>query len=213
MKLLEKLAKIARVGALGAGRVNPLIPTETYFKALTSIADIFSMNLPFPWREKYFLVVLLVILFSCLSGSPGQAFKDPEVELQKVRILQVGPEALLLEGDLEIFNPNEGKKSFSGYRYQLEVEGQRLMSGESDQPFEIPARGTALISIPATIRYDDLSALSQKELRAGNLVYILSGTVLLKTWIGTIPLPFSYRNSVNLPNLLREKAREFLQGL
>jgi len=141
---------------------------------------------------------------------PAQAYKNPEVELKKVRITQINPEAVVLEGTLEIFNPNDLGLRFSGYDYQLTVEGQRLITGESDRPFEIGAQKSSIITLPAVIRFADLSALLEKDLFTRDIAYLLSGTVHLKSWIGTFDFPFSNQGTFNLSDLMREKAREFL---
>jgi LEA14-like dessication related protein len=142
-----------------------------------------------------------------------QTFQKPVVNLKKVRIIGIDQTAVFLEGTLAIFNPNDLSSRFSGYNYQVEVEGQRLLTGTSDQPFTIPAQGTFSITIPATILLADLLTLSNKELFNRDLKYRLTGTVLLDSWIGKLPLPFSYEGTLNLSERLRENVREFLEGL
>lgn len=158
--------------------------------------------------------IFLSILFSFLAvlwaGLSAQAYENPEVIVKKVRIILVTSEAILLEGTLEIVNPNNLGLRFSGYDYQLKVEGQRLITGQSDRPFEIGAQKRSLIALPATIRFDDLSAMLEKDLFSGDIVYLLSGTVHLKSWIGTVDYPFSHEGTLNLPDFMREKARELL---
>jgi LEA14-like dessication related protein len=159
------------------------------------------------------LTLFVSILGSFLFGSPGYGFKNPEIELKTVRILEIDRSSVSLEGTLEIKNPNDLGTKFSGYQYQLDVEGQRLTSGESNQPFQIPALGTVTIAIPATILFEDLMALGNKGILNRDLIYVLKGTATLDTWLGKIPLPFSYQDTINLSDLLREQTRRFLQGL
>lgn len=171
------------------------------------------MNPRISLRGKY-----LVLSFFFLFGTMGicssvQAIKEPEIELKKIRILQIQPEGISLEGILEIRNPNETKSRFSGYRYQLEMEGQRVVTGESDQPFELPALGTTSITIPANVQFKDLEFLSNQELFNRDLFYRFTGTVSLDSWIGKLPLPFSYEGTINLSERLRQNVRDFLEGL
>lgn len=132
--------------------------------------------------------------------------------MKTVQILGIDQSAVTLEGTLEIKNPNDQGTRFSGYQYQLEVEGQRLTTGESNRPFQIPALGTVTLTIPATVLLEDLSALLGKGILTRDLVYVLKGTAILDSWLGKIPLPFTYQNTINLSDLLREKTRRFLQG-
>ncbi|MBA4393503.1 MAG: hypothetical protein C0407_08110 [Desulfobacca sp.] len=171
------------------------------------------MNLRFSLK-KIILLSIFSFVFEFLWGcSSGQAIQTPEVNLKKVRIVGMDQMAVSLEGTLEIFNPNDRRSRFSGYTYQLEVEGQRLLTGQSDQPFIVPSRDTFSIIIPATILVEDLLNVSKKELFNRDLKYGLTGTVLLDSWIGKFPLPFFYEGTFNLSERLRENVREFLEGL
>jgi LEA14-like dessication related protein len=163
-------------------------------------------------RKIHFLIIcsfFLGVLWTCPSV---YGFKNPEIELKTVHILGIDQSAVTLEGTLEIKNPNDLSTRFSGFQYQFEVEGQRLSTGESSQPFQIPALKTVLIAIPATILFEDLFALGKKGILNRDLMYVLKGTAILDTWLGKIPLPFSYQGTLNLSDLLREKTRQFLQG-
>ena len=133
--------------------------------------------------------------------------------MKTVRIVEMDRSAVTLEGTLEIKNPNDLGTKFSGYQYQLDVEGQRLSTGESKRPFQIPALSTVTLTIPATILFDDLIALGKKGIFSRDLIYVLKGTAFLDSLLGKIPLPFSYQDTINLSDLLREKTRQFLQGL
>lgn len=170
------------------------------------------MNPRFPLRKIHLFIILSFIVEVLWASSSGYAFKNPEIELKRVRILGMDQSAVALEGVLEIFNPNDMGSRFSGYQYQLDVEGQRLMTGESDRSFEIPANKTVSITFPATVQLNDLLALGDKNLFNRDLIYVISGLVFLDSWIGKIPLPFSYQDTFNLSDLLREKTRQFLQG-
>jgi LEA14-like dessication related protein len=171
------------------------------------------MNLRFSLKKILFLI-LFPFIFEVLWVCPlSQAFQTPVVNLKKVRIIGVDQTAITLEGILEIFNPNDLSSRFSGYTYQVEVEGQQLLTGQSDQPFTVPSQGTFSITIPATILFEDLLAVSKKELFNRYLNYRLTGTVLLDSWIGKLPLPYSHEGTINLSEWLRGHVREFLEGL
>lgn len=132
--------------------------------------------------------------------------------MKTVYILEIDQSSVTLEGTLEIKNPNDLGTKFSGYQYQLDVDGQRLSNGESKQPFQIPALSTITLTIPATLLFEDLMALGNKGIFNRDLIYVLKGTAILDSWIGKIPLPFSYQGTINLSDLLREKTRQFLLG-
>ncbi len=159
------------------------------------------------------LTLFMALLSHLLFSSPGYGFKNPEMELKSVRLVEIDESAVTLEGTLEIKNPNDLATKFSGYQYQLDVEGQRLSTGKSDHPFQIPALSSVSLTIPATVLLEDLTELGKKGIFNRDLVYVLKGTATLDSWLGKIPLPFSYQDTINLTDLIREKTRQFLQGL
>jgi LEA14-like dessication related protein len=161
-------------------------------------------------RER-FLVISFLLIFTGLSACSSNQELNPKIELKQVRAIRVSSEFIELEGVLEIYNPNDTGRRFSGYKYTLEVEGQRLITGESNRPFEIQAQKKSVISLPATIRFNDLSALGKKDLFGRDISYLFSGTVQANSWFGTFPIPFSYQGTFNLSELLREKILEFME--
>jgi LEA14-like dessication related protein len=168
------------------------------------------MNLRSP-RLLLFSFLFIIVVF--VISPFGYGFENPRIELKTVRVLEMDRTAVTLEGTLEIKNPNDMGTKFSGYQYQLEVEGQRLSTGESRDPFQIPALSTITLPVPATILFEDLFALGKKGIFNRDLIYVLKGTAVCDTWLGKINLPFSYQDTINLSDLLREKTRQFLQGL
>jgi LEA14-like dessication related protein len=159
------------------------------------------------------LTLFVFILTTFWVCSSGYGFKNPEIELKTVHILEIDQSSVTLEGTLEIKNPNDLGTKFSGYQYQLDVDGQRVSTGESKQPFQIPALSTITLTIPATLLFEDLMALEKRGIFNRDLIYVLKGTATLDTWLGKIPLPFSYQDTINISDLLRENTRRFLQGL
>ena len=160
--------------------------------------------------SRYLVFLIFSVLWGCSSGF---AFQNPTIELKKVQIIGMDQKTVSLEGTLEISNPNDLSSRFSGYQYGFDVEGRRLAAGESDRAFEVPAQGTFPIVVPATIQLEALQALSQKDPFNRDLSYLLSGKAYLNSWLGKIPLPFSFEGTFNLSDFLREKTRRFLQGL
>jgi LEA14-like dessication related protein len=164
-------------------------------------------------RPSLFPLTLFVFILNAFWVCPsGYGFKNPEIELKTVHILEIDQSSITLEGTLKIKNPNDLGTRFSGYQYQLDVDGQRLTTGESKQPFQIPALSTITLTIPATLFFEDLMALGKKGIFNRDLIYVLKGTAILESWLGKVPLPFSYQGTINLSDLLREKTRQFLLG-
>ncbi|HMK66584.1 MAG TPA: LEA type 2 family protein, partial [Thermodesulfobacteriota bacterium] len=142
------------------------------------------------------------------SCSPS--FNNPQVEITKVRVVKITSKAVVLEGTLDLYNPNDQSLQFSGYEYTLVVENRKLVTGESKEPMEIAGLKHSTIVLPATIRFEDLSALLADDLLNRNISYRLSGTVHFNHAFGTTPLSFSQEGTFNLSEVLKEKVRELL---
>ena len=166
-----------------------------------------------PWLKHKMLVPGMALIASLLACTTGNSLQDPRIDVENIRITSVYQDSLDLEGTLRIYNPNELAAKAAGYRYRLDVEGRRLMGGESTQPFAIAPRGTFRLTIPGTIAFADLLAAANTALARDKIQYVLSGTLLLDTLIGKYPVPFSQEGQLNLSEILREKTRQFLKGL
>jgi LEA14-like dessication related protein len=165
---------------------------------------------PRTFFQGHLLPVIFFFLAVIGACSSSQSFKAPQVELKKIRVIQITPEVVVLEGTLELYNPNDQAFRFSGYDYALQVAERRLVTGESKESFEVGGQSHSVIILPATLRFEDLSALLARDLQGWDIPYRLSGTVHLKTFFGTTPLSFSQQSTFNLSDFLREKARELL---
>ena len=161
---------------------------------------------------RYALWVCFPLLFVFLACSSGKSFEDPRVEVEQVRITGIFQDAFDLEGTLRIVNPNEVQAKVAGYRYRLEVEGRRLVAGESDQGFPIAPRSAFRLTVPGTVYFQDLAAAGKKAMAQDEIRYRFSGTLLIDTLIGKYPIPFDQEGRLNLNQVLREKTRRFLEG-
>jgi LEA14-like dessication related protein len=169
---------------------------------------------PYPPTIKNLIVIpwfsVLLVLLSC---STGNSLQDPRIEVDAVRVTNVYQDSIDLEATLRIYNPNDLAAKVAGYRYRLEVEGRRLVGGESAQGFPIAAKSTFRLTIPGRIYFPDLLAGGKKALAQEAVQYVLSGTLLMDTLIGKYPVPFSQEGKLNLSEILQEKTRRLFQGL
>jgi LEA14-like dessication related protein len=166
------------------------------------------------FRPTTVLVIPLVsALFFLLFCSSGWTFQDPRIELENLRVSRTCEDGFDLEGTLKVFNPNDVGAKVSGYRYRLEVEGRRLMGGESRLPFEIPPLKAFRVKVPGTVYYQDLLAARDRAFSGQAFRYTLSGTLFLDTFFGPHPVPFSQEGVLNLSEILQEKTRQLFQGL
>ncbi|WP_447589592.1 LEA type 2 family protein [Aquipseudomonas campi] len=97
-------------------------------------------------------LALAMLLASTLFGCSSFALRDP------VRIDLVGLEPLAGQGlevrfaaKLRVQNPNDQAITYNGVALELDINGQPLARGVSDQGGEVPRFGEAVISVPISI--------------------------------------------------------------
>jgi len=118
-----------------------------------------------PFLDRLRLVAVGLLSLSLLACS-SLSQRDP------LRIDLVGLEPLPGQGlemrfavKLRVQNPNDDPLDYNGVALELEVNGQPLASGVSDQRGRVPRFGEALLSVPVTI--SAFSALRQAWGAAG----------------------------------------------
>ena len=122
---------------------------------------------------------VLISLLLCLSACSSLPNRDP------LKINVVGIEPLQGEGmevrfavTIRVQNPNDNNLTYSGVALDLEVNGQSLASGVSDQSGSIPRFSEAVIVVPVSV--SAFSVLRQtlglgQTQTLNNLPYVLRG--------------------------------------
>lgn len=149
---------------------------------------------------------LLLSLFTlvALAGCAG-SFRQPEVNLQGVEIGGLGLRGGTLVVNVEIINPNRFALSANQLRYDLQIGGSeepgdtvwtQFASGTYDQPFSVPAGDTATVAIPVEFSYTGLGSAANSLLRSGTFDYRATGTVDVRTPLGSREVPFRRQGTV-----------------
>jgi LEA14-like dessication related protein len=146
--------------------------------------------------------LLLITVFSLfvVTGCAGM-FNREALRVNVVGIDPLDSQGLELRFNvrLRLQNPNETAVDYDGVSLDLEVNGQPLASGVSDQSGSVPRFGEALVSVPVTIPAFSAArqaiALANRP-ASGNLPYVLRGRLaggvfggVRFTDSGTLPIP------------------------
>jgi len=125
---------------------------------------------------------------------------------EPVRVNLVGVEPLRGEGlearlalKLRVVNPNDVAITYDGLSVDLDVRGQRLASGVSNDKGEVPRFGEAIITVPVSVSALSLVRQAMDMARGGSgsrIDYVLTGR-LAGTALGSVG--FSSRGEVDLP--------------
>lgn len=151
--------------------------------------------------------VALLLLAVVLGACGGRVFRQPQVTLETVQLGGLGLSGGTLLVSLEVVNPNRFALNANELTYALqlsdpEAEGDTtwidFAEGIYDQPFSVGAGDTARVQIPVEFTYSGLGGAAGSLLRSGTFTYRASGSVDVRTPLGSYDVPFNRRGTVTL---------------
>ena len=155
--------------------------------------------------ERKSLRSALALLLTVLVGACGSVFNQPEVTLQSVQVGGLGLRGGTLLVNVQVVNPNSFSLNADELNYQLAVNDPDepqdttwidFASGTYDQAFSVGARDSAVVQIPVEFSYAALGAAAGSIARAGTFTYRATGTVDVRTPLGSRQVPFRKRGTV-----------------
>ena len=96
-----------------------------------------------------------------------------------------------------VANPNPVGLHLDDILYDLEINGQRLVSSRLDQGVNLVASGSAPLEIPITINYLDIFDSLTKLVGSDTLDYRLSGSAA----VGLLRIPYRSSGKLDVPKL------------
>jgi LEA14-like dessication related protein len=150
--------------------------------------------------------LVLLGLFLALPACAG-SFQQPEVRLQGVQLAGLGLRGGTLMFNVEIVNPNRFSLSADELNYELSIADSEevgdtvwldLASGTYQEAFSVGAGDTETVQIPVEFTYSGLGGAAASVLRAGTFSYRATGTVDVRTPLGSREVPFHRGGMVTL---------------
>jgi LEA14-like dessication related protein len=158
------------------------------------------MKMRTPSIQRMLLAAALILLTGC-----GTAFREPTVTLQDVRLAGIGARGGTLMVDVEVMNPNRFALSTDRLRYQLAIAQTGrdttwfdLATGLYEEPISIGPGQTGYLRVPVEFTYTGLGGAAASIMRAGTFNYRATGSVDLRTPVGTYQVPFRRSGMVSL---------------
>lgn len=126
----------------------------------------------------------------------------PDVRLMGVDVGNVGLDSAELLFDFQVDNPNARSLVLDGVGYRLDLEGARLLDGRRPERTEIAASGESRVTLPVTVRYDDLARALRNLRRQEHPSYELRADFEFDNpLVGTLVVPVTQRGRVPLDRL------------
>lgn len=160
-----------------------------------------------------------------LTGSVGcQSVKPPTVAVDGARVGAIDADGFTLDVQLNVTNPNDRDVPVGKSTYKLALAGTKVASGAADPDVTIPANGTAAVTLPITVKFDDLLNVGTAIVRdPARLRYDVDANVKIGSGFASASRGFSHRGDVDITDInpvdllknrsLRKLGESLLRGL
>ncbi len=149
-------------------------------------------------------LMLLLVMFVAGCGS---VFREPQVTIRDVQLAGLGFTGGTLVFHVEVMNPNSFALNASGLAYELALADPRsagdttwvdIASGVFTDDLSVGGGATEVLQVPIEFTYQGLGGAASSLLRSGTFTYRATGSVDVRTPLGSRQVPFRRGGIVNL---------------
>jgi LEA14-like dessication related protein len=139
----------------------------------------------------------IVITAGC-SALGRQAFQQPIVHLQDVRVNGVGLTGGNLDVKLSVYNPNGYRMDATRMSYNVLVgDSVRFATGTVDSRFTVNGNDSSIVTIPVNFTYTGIGAAGRQLLNTGGVNYHVNGDVTVGTVVVNFTVPYTSTGRFN----------------
>ena len=139
----------------------------------------------------------IAIVAGC-SALGKQAFQQPVVHLQDVRLNGVGLTGGNLDVKLNVYNPNGYRMDATRMTYSVIVgDSVRFATGAVDSRFTVNQNDSATVTIPVSFTYAGIGSAGRQMINTGGVNYRVQGDVTVGTVVGNFTVPYSSTGRFN----------------
>jgi len=146
--------------------------------------------------------MLRILLVAAVAGTASlavggcsalgkQAFQQPVVNLQDVKVTGVGLNGGSLDVVLSVDNPNDFRLDATQLRYAVLVDTVPFANGTTTQHFMVEGKKSQQVHIPINFTYSGVGAAGRQLMNTGSVNYTVRGDVTVGSPIGNFTVPFS----------------------
>lgn len=132
------------------------------------------------------------------SALGKQAFQQPVVHLQDVRVNGVGMSGGNLDVRLSVYNPNGYRMDATRMTYAVTIgDNVNLAAGAVDSRFTVNSNDSSVVTVPVSFTYSGIGAAGRQLLNTGGVNYRVTGDVTVGTVVGNFTVPYSATGRFN----------------
>lgn len=142
-------------------------------------------------------IVAIAAVAGC-SVLGKQAFQEPVVRLQDVKLNGVGLTGGNLDVRLSVYNPNGYRLDATRMTYTVNVgEDVRVATGTLDSRFTVNENDSTTVTVPVSFTYAGIGSAGRQLLNTGGVNYRVNGDVTVGTVVGNFTIPYSASGRFN----------------
>ena len=139
----------------------------------------------------------ITVVAGC-SALGKQAFQQPIVHLQDVRVNGVGLTGGNLDVKLSVYNPNGYRMDATRMTYNVMVgDSVRFATGTVDSRFTVNSNDSSVVTVPVSFTYLGVGAAGRQLMNTGGVNYHVTGDVTVGTVVGNFTIPYSATGRFN----------------
>ena len=132
------------------------------------------------------------------SALGRQAFQQPIVHLQDVRVNGVGLTGGNLDVRLSVYNPNGYRMDATRLSYNVLVgDSVHFATGTVDSRFTVNGNDSSVVTIPVNFTYAGVGAAGRQLLNSGGVNYHVNGDVTVGTVVGNFTVTYTSTGRFN----------------
>src|SRR5919198_4131187 len=131
------------------------------------------------------------LLAAACSTLGRQAFREPVVTLQDVKVTGVGLNGGSLDVVLNVENPNEFRLDATQLNYTVLVDTVTFANGTTTQQFTVEGKRAQPVHIPINFTYAGVGQAGRQLLNTGSVNYTVKGVLTVGSPVGSFPISFS----------------------
>lgn len=141
---------------------------------------------------KNLIVVAMITLVSGCSTLTEGLFKQPQVGYKSIALGEVSMDRIELNPTFTITNENGYPIPVNSISYELSLNNEKMLNGETDAIGTLPANGDKDVSLSIALTQETLTSLQQLLFKNRKLDYQVKGNV------NTLGLPIPFEKSATL---------------
>lgn len=139
------------------------------------------------------IIIFLLVMTGCAQLKQKAEMLKPTAKIVDARLDGINFDEAFLIFDMEVDNPNPVSLKLASLAYEMKLENQSLISGETAQGLRLKSEGISRVEVPVRLKFDDLKKLPGSLWNKDEVSYHFNTTI-------TINLPVIGNYDIHLVN-------------